>query len=140
MQKLKRVVFLLTASISVWSCSQKQSDKTATVASAYTYSNGQCYSSTGVVSPTSYCTNSTTTNGYSYNNGVCINTQTGVQAPNNTYCTTGATAGVAQQCSGYYTYQPTNGGASQYGNCDINTRNCVGYTLINSQGASVLCQ
>ncbi len=140
MHKIKNVVLVLMASISVWSCSQKSSGGTAAVAANNGYitnAQGICVnSSTGLQAPSNtYCS---TNNGYTLNSqGICVNSSTGVQAPNASYCST-SVAG-AQTCSGQYTYQPV-GGPSQTGHCDINTGNCRGYTMINSAGQSVLCQ
>lgn len=143
MQKIRNVVFILIASIGMWSCSQKSSGGTAAAVVANTgyvlNAQGICVNTaTGQQAPNNtYCT--TTNNGYLLNaQGICVNQATGVQAPNQSYCQQTA-AGVGQVCSGYYTYQPP-GSAPQQGFCDTNTGNCRGYTLINSSGQSVLCQ
>ena len=156
MKKIKQVIFLAVAALTVWGCSQKNS----TPATTYTMLNGQCYNnnnqivdqsycagvfgtgaytlnangmcyqtSTGQQVPITYCQNQNT--GFSYVNGRCVQTATGQEYPV-TYCS--QTTGL--QCNGVYYYQ----GQMGYQMVQCTGMNCRGYTLLDQQGRTVTCQ
>ncbi len=165
MLKIKNVLFVLVASISMWSCSQKSSgNKNTPVApiAGYTVQNGICYNSSMQMVDMSLC-NSMNGGAYTLQNGNCVQTANGQMVPLN-YCQSQTNTGYTnvngvciqtatnqpvqqsfcsmtgtqgQACYGTYTYRAPNG-TSETGQC--NGQNCRGYTLIDSMGRTVMCQ
>lgn len=104
--------------------------------------NGMCYANGSTMVATSYCSGYNT--GYTYSNGQCISTTTGQIAPT-TYCTStgygttgiyggyGTTTPIVTTCSGYYYYNGQLSYCAGY--------NCRGYTVYTVNGYQpVYCQ
>jgi hypothetical protein len=106
---------------------------TSTSGGTYTWSNGVCYTNTGVVVANTYCTSSTST--YTVYNGFCY-TSTG-QNVAMSYCTTAVTPTTGGSCVGNYYY--LNNGTYQLVYC--NGADCRGYSLVSATtNQTVMCQ
>jgi hypothetical protein len=138
---LFRIGLFLAVVLTQLNCSPEKRANNNNTAPAYNpvggyyMSNGSCYSPTGQIVNSTYCSNS-----YYMSGNYCYS-PTG-QVVSNTYCSqTGAGTGTVgtPTCNGTYYYCSGNQ-ACQQGVCGPANNYCRGYTLRDQAGNQVVCQ